>query len=67
MRTTIDIDEKLLDEALKLSKIRTKKELINLSLREYVRKMRLENLKNRLGNYDLAIDLEDLEKSRKYE
>jgi len=29
--------------------------------------MRLENLKNRLGNYDLAIDLEDLEESRKYE
>ena len=67
MRTTVDIDEKLLDEALKLSKIRTKKELINLSLREYVRKIRLENLKNRLGNYDLAMDLKDIEESRKYE
>lgn len=67
MRTTIDINKELLDEALKLSKIRTKKEIINLSLKEYVRKIRLKNLKNRIGNYDLAIDVEDLEEGRKDE
>lgn len=67
MRTTIDINKELLDEALKLSKIRTKKELINLSLKEYVRKIRLKNLKNRIGNYDLTIDVEDLEEGRKDE
>ncbi|KUK66037.1 MAG: PF09957 family protein [Parcubacteria bacterium 34_609] len=67
MRTTIDINKELLDEALKLSKIRTKKELINLSLQEYVRKIRLKNLKNRIGNYDLTIDVEDLEEGRKDE
>ncbi|HBY57287.1 MAG TPA: DUF2191 domain-containing protein [Candidatus Atribacteria bacterium] len=67
MRTTIDIDKKLLEEALKISKIRTKKELINLTLKEYIRRIRLKNLKNRLGNYDLAIDLDDLKESRKDE
>lgn len=67
MRTTIDINKELLDKALKLSKIRTKKELINLSLKEYVRKIRLKNLKNRIGNYDLTIDVEDLEEGRKDE
>lgn len=65
MRTTIDIDKELLEEALKISKVRTKKELINLSLKEYIRRIRLKNLKNRLGNYDLNIDLDDLKESRK--
>jgi len=64
MRTTIDIDKELLEEALKISKARTKKDLINLSLKEYIRRMRLKSLKKKLGNYDLKIDLNDLEKGR---
>lgn len=64
MRTTVDIDKELLAEALKLSKARTKKELIHLSLKEYIRKIKIKNLKKKLGNYNLAIDLKDLEKGR---
>lgn len=67
MRTTVDIDKDLLEEALKVSKIRTKKELIHLSLKEYIRRLRIKNLKKRLGDYDLTIDLKDLEKSREDE
>lgn len=67
MRTTVDIDKELLEEALEISKVRTKKELIHLSLKEYIRRMRLKNLKKRLGNYDLIIDLKDLEESRENE
>ena len=67
MRTTVDIDKALLEEALKVSKIRTKKELINLSLKEYIRRIRIKNLKTRLGNYYLTIDLKDLQKSREDE
>ncbi len=67
MRTTIDIDKALMEEALKISKVRTKRELINLSLKEYIRRMRLKSLKKRLGNYDLTIDLKDLEKGREDE
>jgi len=67
MRTTIDIDKALMEEALKISKARTKRELINLSLKEYIRRMRLKSLKKRLGDYDLTIDLKDLEKGREDE
>ena len=67
MRTTINIDKILLEEALKLSNVRTKKELINLSLKEFVRRRHLEKLKNRLGKYDLSLDLSSLEKIRKDE
>jgi len=67
MRTTINIDKKLLEEALKLSKISTKKELINLSLKEFIRRRYLEKLKKRLGNCDLNIDLSSLKEMRKDE
>lgn len=67
MRTTIDIDKNLIEEALKLSKISTKKELINLSLKEFIRKKHLEKLKKRLGNCDLNIDLSSLKEMRKDE
>ncbi len=67
MRTTINIDKNLIKEALKLSKISTKKELINLSLKEFIRKKHLEKLKNRLGNCDLNIDLSSLKEMRKDE
>lgn len=45
MRTTINIDKGLLEEALKFSNIRTKKELINLSLKEFIRSRHLRKLK----------------------
>ena len=67
MRTTINIDKNLIEEALKLSNISTKKELINLSLKEFIRKKHLEKLKNRLGNSDLNIDLSSLKEMRKDE
>jgi Arc/MetJ family transcription regulator len=67
MRTTINIDKILLEEALKLSNVRTKKKLIDLSLKEFVRRRHLEKLKNRLGKYDLSLDLSSLEEMRKDE
>ena len=67
MRTTIYIDKELIEEALRISKIRTKREVVNASLKEYIRKLRLKNLKKRLGKCDLTIDLLDLEKSREDE
>jgi len=44
MRTNIVIEDELLDEAMKLSGARTKKELIATALREYVRSRRQKNL-----------------------
>ena len=67
MRTTVNIDKGLLEEALKLSNIRTKKELINLSLKEFIRRRHLGKLKKILGKCDLNLNLFSLEEMRKDE
>ncbi|MEP6626644.1 MAG: type II toxin-antitoxin system VapB family antitoxin [Ginsengibacter sp.] len=42
MRTNIEIDDELMKKALKYSKLKTKKEIINEALNEYVKyQMRL--------------------------
>ncbi len=67
MRSTIDIDEKLLKEAQKITGAKTKKELVNLSLRELIRKKRKEHLINLFGSSVLDVSLENVEKLRKDE
>ena len=37
MRTNIDIDDKLMREAMKISKVKSKKELVNHALEELIR------------------------------
>ncbi len=67
MRATIDIDDKLLEEARKLTSIRTKKDLINLSLRELVRRKRIEHLLSLYGTSPVNLTPEEVEKFRKDE
>ena len=43
-KTLLDIEEKLLDEARRLAKVRTKREAVEVALREFVRRRRAENL-----------------------
>jgi Arc/MetJ family transcription regulator len=37
MRTNIEIDDKLMKEAMKISKVKSKKELVNHALEELIR------------------------------
>ena len=37
MRTNIDIDDTLLEEAFSVSRVKTKKDLINEALHEYIK------------------------------
>ncbi len=67
MRSTIDIDEKLLREAQKITGAKTKKELVNLSLGELIKKKRKEHLIGLFGSSVLDIGLGDVEKLRKDE
>jgi len=67
MRSTIDIDEKLLKEAQKITGVKTKKELVNLSLGELIKKKRKEHLISLFGSSVLDIGLEDVERLRKNE
>ena len=66
-RTTLDIDEKLLEEAMKLSEERTKKGVIEDSLREFVRARRIECLRKKLGNFELSLTYEELMRMREDE
>ncbi len=49
MRTNIVIDDQLMEEALKLSKAKTKKELIRKALEEFIQNRRRLNLKDIKG------------------
>jgi Arc/MetJ family transcription regulator len=64
MRATIAIDDALFKEAFSLSNVKTKKELINLSLQEYVRKKRLEHLAGMYASGAVTMTCEELEEYR---
>ena len=64
MKTTVVIDDELLEEAMKAAKAKTKKEAIETGLRELVRRKNLEALRKELGTFDLELSLEELERLR---
>ena len=64
MRTNIELDEKLVEEAMKLTDSRTKKELVNYALKELVRKKKRKNLLEKEGNVEWSGSLEKMRKSR---
>ena len=64
MRSTIDIDERLFEEAKKLTRLKTKKAVVNLSLKELIRKKRREHLADMFGSSVVDSTLKDLEKYR---
>jgi len=48
MRTNIDIDDELIKQALRLSHLKTKKEVVHQALEHYVKRLRRLKL---LGSY----------------
>ena len=44
MRTNIEIDDELMEEAFKLTNVRTKKELVHLALIEFVKAKKKKDL-----------------------
>lgn len=65
MRTNIELDDKLMKEAIKLSKIKTKKELVNIALEEYVKKLKRIELANLFGKIEWEGDLDEMRTSRR--
>jgi Arc/MetJ family transcription regulator len=57
MRTTLDLPEDLLEEARRLLGFKSKTDTIVLSLRELVRRRRIEELKDLLGSVRLELDV----------
>lgn len=60
MRTTLDLPENLLDEAMKLTSTRTKTAVIVLALEELIRKEKIADLKRYKGRIPLDMDLDTL-------
>jgi Arc/MetJ family transcription regulator len=58
MRTTLDIPEPLIEEARRLLGFKSKTDTVVLSLRELIRRKRLEELKDLLGKVRLEVDLQ---------
>ena len=67
MRTTIDLDEDLVREAMTLLGVKTKREAVTRSLEALIRQRRRERLRARLGKVDLDLSLEELEAMRRDE
>jgi Arc/MetJ family transcription regulator len=57
MRTTLDLPDDLLEEAQRLLGFKSKTDVVVLSLRELVRRRRIEELKALLGAIQLDIDV----------
>ncbi|MBF0235816.1 MAG: type II toxin-antitoxin system VapB family antitoxin, partial [Desulfamplus sp.] len=60
MRTTLDLPEELLNEAMRLSEIKTKTKVIVTALEEFIRKARISDIKQFRGKVDLDIDLNNI-------
>jgi len=52
MRTNIVIDDRLMEEALKLSRYKTKKELIHKALEEFIQNRKRRDLRELRGKVD---------------
>jgi hypothetical protein len=60
MRTTLDLPESLLDEAMALTHISTKTDVIKMALQNLIQKEKIKDIKNYYGKIDLDIDLDML-------
>ena len=53
MRTTLEIDDSLLQDVVKLSGEKNKGKAVNAALAEYVRRRKLQDLRKLIGTLDL--------------
>jgi len=60
MRTNVEIDEKLMDEILQKTSIKTKKEVVDSALREFLRKIKLQELADVRGKVKWEGNLEEM-------
>lgn len=65
MRTNVVIDDDLMDEALKVSQLKTKKDAVEEGLKLLVQRKKQENIKNLRGKLHWEGDLEDMRTDKK--
>ena len=64
-RTTLDIDEALLEAAVAASGARSKTEAIETALRELIRTRQRERLRQELGTFEIDLTLDQLRRQRR--
>ncbi len=57
MRTTLDIPEELIEEARRVFRFKSKTDTVIASLREVIRRKRIDDLRDLFGKIDLEIDI----------
>lgn len=65
MRTNVVIDDDLMDEALKVSRLKTKKDAVEEGLKLLVQRKKQENIKDLRGKLHWSGDLEDMRTDEK--
>lgn len=64
LRTNIELDKKLVDEALRLTHLKTKKELVNYALGELIHKIKRKKLLELEGKVEWLGHLEVMRRTR---
>lgn len=57
MRTTLNVNDDLIAESIKLSGISNKTKVIDLALSNFVRKLKREKIKEACGKLNLKVDI----------
>jgi len=60
MKTSLNLPDELIKEAMQLTDAKTKTKVIVLALRELIKKNKVANLKSYKGTIDLDIDINTL-------
>lgn len=60
MRTTLDLPEALIEEAMALTHISTKTDLIKTALQNLIQREKTKGIKGYFGKVDLDIDLDSM-------
>ena len=70
MRTTLDVDPKLLEDVLKATGQKSKSKAVNKALEDYIRRIKIADLRAMAGKIDIEDnwrELEELELKRQQE
>lgn len=67
MKTTLDIPENVLEDAIKYTGAKTKRDAIVTAVADFNRRQKLAYLANRLGTFDDFISAKDLQALRSAE
>lgn len=64
LRTNIELDEKMVNDALRLTHIKTKKELVDYALRELIRKLKRKKILELEGKVEWTGNLNEMRRRR---